>query len=350
LKILIVKLSSLGDVVHALPVLRMLKRQRPGSEIFWWIESSLAPLLEGDPDLSGLFLFQRKGWPRPDWWKAAGSTLRAVREQRFDFVLDLQGLSRSALFAWLANGQTTIGLDNAREGNREGAQIFYDVLAPRSPPGTLAPERYLSVLKVLGMKPDWNFEWFPDRPQAAALVRQQICIRQGRWVMLLPGARWDNKRWPVEFFAQVVRQLAEENKDLNFAILGSGADRPLAENISRSKPDRCLDLTGRTSLPEMVEWLRCADLVIANDTGPLHVAAALGRPVVAIYGPSDPLHTGPHLQSAGVLQANHLPCVPCMKRICSYHEPLACLRSITPEQVCARARVALFGDLEVAAC
>src|SRR5262245_34445911 len=151
LKILILKPSSLGDVVQALPVLRMLKRHLPHSEIFWWIESSLAPLLEGDPDLTGLCLFDRKGWRQPAWWPTMWSRIRAVRQMRFDLVLDLQGLSRSAFFAWLANGEITIGLDNPREGNREGAQIFYDLLAPRSPPGTPAPTRYLSVLAALGL-------------------------------------------------------------------------------------------------------------------------------------------------------------------------------------------------------
>jgi len=322
----------------------MLKRQLPKGEIFWWIESSLAPLLEGDPDLTGLFLFDRKGWRQPAWWPTMWSRIRAVRQMRFDLVLDLQGLSRSAFFAWLANGETTIGLDNPREGNREGAQIFYDLLAPRSPPGTPAPARYLSVLAALGLPVDWNFEWLPSRLQVAAQVRQQAGQRPGRWVLLLPGARWETKRWPVEFFAETVRQLAAEDANLNFAILGVGADGPLAEEISRSKPDRCFDLTGKTSLPEMVEWLRLADLVIANDTGPLHVAAALGRPVVAIYGPSDPLATGPHRQSEGVLQAGHLPCVPCLNQTCMYHEPLACLRSITPDLVYARARLTLFGS------
>ena len=90
-------------------------------------------------------------------------------------------------------------------------------------------------------------------------------------------------------------------------------------------------------MSEMIEWLRRADLVISNDTGPLHVAAALNRPVLAIYGPSDPLYTGPHNQAAGVLQAKDLPCVPCMKQTCAYREPLACLRSIKPEQVCSHA-------------
>ena len=321
MKILILKPSSLGDVIHALPVLRLLKRRWPESEIYWWIEAGLAPLLEGDADLAGLFVFNRRHWGRPGWWLATWLTLRAVRRERFDFVLDLQGLGRSGFFAWLANGKTVIGLDNPREGNREGAQIFYDLLAPRSPAGTLAFQRYLSVLTALGVPVDWNFEWLPSRPAAAARVREQVAQRPGRWVMLLPGARWENKRWPVELFEDTVRRLARADGGLNFAILGAATDRPLAEVIVRAGPERCLDLTGRTTLSEMIEWLRFADLVIANDTGPMHVAAALGRPLLAIYGPSNPLLTGPYGPKDQALQALQVSCVPCLKRTCANPEP-----------------------------
>jgi lipopolysaccharide heptosyltransferase II len=316
----------------------MLKKHWPQSEIYWWIEAGLAPLIEADPDLAGLILFHRNGWTRPPWWRAMWTSIRTAREKRFDLVLDLQGLSRSALFGWLANGATFIGLDNLREGNREGAQIFYDRLASRSLPGTPAPERYVNILRALGLNLDWNFEWLPARTKEAALVRERLASRSGHWVMLLPGARWETKRWPAEFFAETVRQLGEADPSLNFAILGSAADSPSAKIICCSQPERCLDLTGQTRLPEMVEWLRCASLVISNDTGPLHVAAALALPLIAIYGPSDPSYTGPYLQAGAVLQNQHLSCVPCMKRVCAYHEPLACLRSIAPGHVFIRAQ------------
>ncbi len=243
------------------------------------------------------------------------------------------------MFAWLANGSTIIGLDNAREGNREGAQIFYDLLAPRSPPGTPASERYLSVLNLLNIPITWDFDWLPPRPTLLPVRPTPFAPR--RSVVLLPGARWQNKRWPAEFFAEAVKRLAAQDPNLSFAVLGVAGDRPLAEVICRAAPDRCLDLTGRTSLSEMIEWLRQAELVISNDTGPLHVAAALGRPIIAMYGPSDPRYTGPHNQAASVLQAKHLPCVPCMKQTCHYHETLACLRTITPAEVASRAHAAL---------
>jgi len=322
----------------------MLKKHWPQSEIYWWIEAGLAGLLEEDLDLAGLILFHRKGWDGIPWWRAMWTSIREAREKRFDLVLDLQGLSRSAIFGWLVNGGTFIGLDNLREGNREGAQIFYDRIAPRSPPGTPAPERYAAILQPLGLSVDWNFEWFPARTKIAETVRQRVEKRAGPWIMLLPGARWETKRWPAEFFAQTVRKLSETHRDLNFAILGAASDKPIAEVICAAKPESCLDLTGGTSLTEMIEWLRFASLVISNDTGPLHVAAALRRPLIAIYGPSDPTYTGPYGQAGAVLQATHLECVPCMERTCAFHERLACLRSITPAQVYGRSSAILAGQ------
>ncbi len=338
LKCLILKPSSLGDVVQALPVLRLIKAHSPASEVYWWIQSGLAPLLANDPDLAGLFLFERHpARALPSFWR----TIRRARQMRFDWVIDLQGLSRSALFGWLANGQTFIGLDNPTEGRREGAQAGYDVLAPASPPGTPASQRYLAVLPLLGVPIHSHFTWLPPQPAVATRIRERWQPAPGRWITLVPGARWENKRWPVEYFAETVRRLAAEQADLHFAILGGTGDRHLAAAIHPACPERCLDLTGQTSLPEMVEWIRLSDLVLCNDTGPMHVAAALGRPLVAIFGPTNPSRTGPHGQLEHVLQARELPCVPCLKRRCHYIEPLACMKMITPDQVCARVRMRL---------
>lgn len=333
MKILILKPSSLGDVVQALPVLRLLKHHFPTGEFHWWIESGLAPLLEYDPDLSGLFRFERRRWSSPFRWAGLLKSVRAMRRERFDYIIDLQGLSRSALIAWLANGKTIIGLDNPREGTREGAQGLYDLRARRSPDGTPAVDRYLAVLDVLGVPVHWKFDWLPARRAVADQLRTKWPLRPGRWILLQPGARWDNKRWPAHYFADVVRRLSRQYVDLNFAILGSQADQELARTILPACADRCLDLTGRTSLPEMVEWIRLSDLVITNDTGPMHVAAALRKPLVAIFGPTNPASTGPHGQRSAVVQAQSLPCVPCLKRDCMYVEPLACLHTITPDHV-----------------
>lgn len=337
MKILILKPSSLGDVVHALPVLRLLKLHRPESKIFWWLEAGLVPLLADDADLAGIFSFERKSWSSPSNWTQYFECVRRMRRERFDLAIDLQGLARSGLFAWLANADTAIGLDNPREGAREGARLYYDRLTPRSLPGTHAVDRYLAVLPQIGVPVHHNFQWLPDRPNIAALVRKKWKPEGSRWIALLPGARWDNKRWPVENFAALVKRMPEAEPEVRFAILGGKADCALGKTIAEANPARCLDLTGQTSLLEMTEWLRLSELVITNDTGPMHIAAALRKPVVALFGPTDPGATGPYGQQDRVLRVTNLPCAPCMKSRCGYHEPLACLRALTPTMVCQRA-------------
>ena len=162
MKILILKPSSLGDVVQALPVLRLIKRHLPASEIYWWIDSNLAPLLEGDPDLAGVVHFHRRRWAAPRHWPEIARSIRWMRAQAFDWVIDLQSLMRSGVFAWLANGKLTIGLDEPREG----ARGFYDLIVPRPSPQTHAVDWYLGVLSLLGVPVHWNFQWLPERPAA----------------------------------------------------------------------------------------------------------------------------------------------------------------------------------------
>ncbi len=328
LKILILKPSSLGDVIHALPVLRLLKRHFPSSEIHWWIESRLAGLLEGDPDLAGIILFERQRWASPRYWPEFWRSIVCMREKRFDLVIDLQSLARSAAVAWLANGEFLIGLDETREA----ARGFYDAVVPRPGDYSHAVEWYLAVLDRLGVPRHWNFEWLPARPVISAQVLRKWPEASGRWLVLQPGARWLNKRWPVEYFAELARQLAGLYPEHRFAILGGTDDRPLGEIIASSVPERCLDLTGRLSLPEMVEWIRLSELMVTNDTGPMHVGAALGKRVVALFGPTEPRRTGPYGQVEHAVRLN-LPCVPCMKSRCTYFEPFECLRGIKPPVV-----------------
>lgn len=337
LKILILKPSSLGDVIHAVPVLRLLKASQPGSQIYWWLDTGLMPLLEKDPDLAGIIPFPRNRWRTPACLPEMFQSIRQMREHHFDVAIDLQGLARSAFFGWLSKPGILVGLDNPREGAREGARGFYDQFAPRSPEGTHAVDRYLSILPLLKVPVHAHFEWLPKRPDAAAAVQKKWHPDDASWVILLPGARWNNKRWPAASFAEVVR-LMSVRPELRFAVLGGKEDSPLGEVIARANPGRCLDLTGKTSLPEMVEWIRVSRLTITNDTGPMHVAAAMKKPVVAIFGPTDPRSTGPYGQFENVLQNTNLCCVPCLKGVCRHPENLACLKAISPAMVVERAQ------------
>jgi heptosyltransferase-1 len=336
LKILILKPSSLGDVIHALPVLRLLKLQEPRAEIYWWLASGLTPLLEGDPDLAGIIPFARHQWKSPADWPALFSRIHEMRRHRFDLVIDLQGLARSGLFAWLADGSLTVGLDV----QREGARGFHDISIPRPMPGTHAVDWYLAVLRVLGYASVGRFDWLPLRPAVAAAVRSKWPVAGHRWMVVNPGARWYNKRWPVEHYASLVRGLAEQHPELHFAVTGSTGERELGDAICRAAPGRCANLAGATTLWELIEWIRLAEVMVTNDTGPMHVAAALGRPVVAIFGPTDPQRTGPYGQVDSVL-SEAVECAPCMKAKCHYPDPLACLTRIAP----ARVQAAVSGYL-----
>ncbi len=341
MKILILKPSSLGDVIQALPLLRLLKLHFRDAEIYWWIDAALAPLLEGDPDLAGIVRFERRRWAAPQHWPEMLRSLRWMREQNFDWVIDLQCLARSGAFAWLANGQLLVGLDEVREG----ARGFYDVAIRRASFHTHAVDWYLAVLPQLGVPVHNHFVWLPERPAVAAEVKRkwsgtfvhnpQSAVRNPQLIAIQPGARWPNKCWPAEHFAELVRLLARTFPDARFAILGAAEDKPLGELIPRGAPERCLNLCGQTSLLEMVEWLRLCDLMVTNDTGPMHVAAALGKPLIALFGPTEPRRTGPYGHLDSVLRLD-LPCSPCLKSHCTYEKPDECLKAISPEMVFER--------------
>jgi heptosyltransferase-1 len=329
--------------VQALPVLRLIKRHRPDSQIYWWIDSRYAPLLDGDPDLTGIVRFERNGWTHPQRWLEFWHSIQWSRRESFDLVIDLQCLARSAVFGWLANGKLTIGLDESREG----ARAFYDLIVPRASYHTHAVDWYLGVLPLLKVPVHWNFQWLPERPAVAAEIREKWPeIKDTRWIVLQPGARWLNKRWPVEHFTELARRLARSYDEMNLAILGGVEDAPLGRKIAEALPNRCLDLTGKLSLPQMVEWIRCSELMVTNDTGPMHVAAALGKPVVALFGPTEPARTGPYGQIEHTLQLD-LPCVPCMKSHCTYFKPLECLRALSTASVfdAVRKRLELIGHI-----
>ena len=145
MKILILKPSSLGDVIQALPVLRLLKLWRPDAQIHWWLEKGLIPLLEGDPDLTRAIPFDRKRWASPRNWDGLWASVSGMRRRRYHWVIDLQSLARSGAFAWMANGGLLVGLDDPREG----ARGFYDVIVRRPSFHTHAVDWYLGTLRAL---------------------------------------------------------------------------------------------------------------------------------------------------------------------------------------------------------
>jgi heptosyltransferase-1 len=331
LKVLILKPSSLGDVIHALPVARLLRVQHPGCEIHWWLSKDLLPLLEGDPDITRLIPFNRRRWWSPNCPTGLWQTVQAARQERYDLVIDLQGLIRSALFGWLAKGAFTVGVLD----RREGGAAFYDVAVERPGAQAHAVDWYLTVAKAVGLPVDARYTWLPERPEVTAEVRRKWNVNGSRWVVFCPGARWDNKQWPLKSFSDLTRKLLHDHPDVRIVVLGGREDAARGSVLHHVAPDRVLDLTGCTSLAEMIEWIRLAQVVVTNDTGPMHVAAALQKPVVAFFGPTAPERTGPYGQIAQVLRAS-LPCMPCLSRRCHLEEKMACLHGITPQMALDR--------------
>lgn len=329
MKLLILKPSSLGDVIHALPVLRLIKRQRPHWQVHWWIAEGLAPLLENDPDLSAIHPFQRKGWNTPTGLMRGAKQFFQLHREKFDVVLDLQGLARSAFFSWIARPGLSIGLNQ----HREGAAAAYDVAVDRPSPNAHAVDWCRAVLPNLGLENNDEFTWMPSRESSIPKD-----IPTGKQLLVLcPGARWENKRWPIDSFETLTRQLLMERGNLRVVVLGGTEDVAMGRRLS-AMGARCIDKTGQTSLPEMVEWIRASDAMLTNDTGPMHVAAALGKPVVALFGPTDPRRTGPYRTQGNVLQSTEMDCVPCLSRHCTATRERDCLRSIEAVNVAEAVR------------
>ncbi|MFM8932605.1 MAG: glycosyltransferase family 9 protein [Gemmataceae bacterium] len=297
-KILIIKPSALGDICHALPVLGFLRRRFPGGHLAWLVNRSFAPLLSGQNGLDEVILFDRgaaaKGWRAGlQAWRAMSASVRA---KRWDLVLDLQGLARSGLMTWITWARERWGLSDSREGSR----LAYTrrILVPGGE--THAVERYWLFARALGA---------PEKPEMSRLVLPEEAVVKAEalmeglprpWFVVAPGARWVTKRWPPEAFAQVVNALVRRHGGSAF-LVGAPDEVELGDRLwaGLEVPNR--NLTGKTSLLEMAGILSRGDLVLANDSGPLHVAVALERPVVAPFFCTKPSLTGPYGHSEGTL-------------------------------------------------
>jgi heptosyltransferase-1 len=318
--ILIIKPSAIGDVVHALPVLNLIRRRWPGARISWLVTPACAGLLEGHPQLDEVILFERRrfgaAWRSPKAAKALWSFSRSLRHHQFDLVVDLQGLFRSGWIAWKTRAPYRVGPSNAREFG----WAFYTHRVPVSWDWH-AVERNLAVAEALGCgKGPVEFE-FPTNDEDRAAVAAMVPEGK-RFAVMLPGTNWVTKRWPVEHYAECVEPL-RSRYGLETVIAGGPGEAALASRIEG------LNLCGKTTLRQLVALLERAELVIANDSGPMHIAAALGRPLVTPFGPTNPARTGPYGRGDSAIRLE-LPCSPCYSRRCSHR---SCLKWIGAEAV-----------------
>ena len=324
LKVLILKPSSLGDIIHGLPVLRVLKSSFPHAEIHWWVEEGFAQIFEGDPDLGKIQIFRRRNWQNLAGVLAELGSAWKLRDEKYDWVIDLQGLARSAWFGWFVGGKLIIGIDSGREG----ARALYDVIVHRNPEEKHAVDWFLDVARALGAVCSMDYEWLPKRSGS----RDSLLDSQSKWVVFCPGARWPNKRWPAEHFASLAANLQLRDNQLRIAIVGNSGDAKLSRTIKEAAPGICMDLSGKTTFTELFECLRNARVVVANDSGPLHVAAALNRPLVALYGPTHSGRTGPYAYPDSIMSAA-VSCAPCQVPCCVNEIERECMEAISPDAV-----------------
>ncbi|UCD49625.1 MAG: glycosyltransferase family 9 protein [Phycisphaerales bacterium] len=293
---MLIKPSSLGDIVMALPALSALRRSFPGARISWLVRPVFAPLIEGHPHLDELILFDRKrlgqAWRHPGAFGSLVSLIGDLRRRRFDAVVDLQGLFRSAALAWLSRCPQRFG----PVWRREFAHHFYTTTIPARPEWVHVIDYYMKILEAMGAE-DRQVEFIlPEKPVARDAVERlwsERDVERHGYAVLIPGSAQVSKCWPADRFAALADRLASDH-GLSVVATGSGAESAVIEEIAGRANCPIANLAGATSLPELVEVLRGARLVISNDTGPGHIAAALGRPLVMMFSWSNPQRVGPY--------------------------------------------------------
>ncbi len=285
--ILIIKMSSLGDVFHALPCLYALRKTYPQARITWAVHPAFAGVLPGKPWLDEIYLVDRK---RIKEWSYLRQLRRELHERHFDLVIDLQMIAKSALVSFLSGCSNRIGYNDAREGsflvNRpiEGTHKDGQVI-----------EQYLDVVRSVGCEVDrieFPLRDFSKEMDTISALLEKEGVK-GRYVVLVPGTRGEKKKWPVSSWGELARRLAE--KKIYSVISGTPNEKDMGREIKKISPSTyTVDLIGRTSLLELMALEKKAALHISGDTGPLHIANAVHTPIIALYGPTLPNRSGPY--------------------------------------------------------
>ena len=286
-RILIVRLGSLGDIVHTLPLAAALRRGFPSARIDWVVDERHHEFLDLVSVINRCIVWRTRSVSA---WRSIGGVITELRREHYDVVLDSQGLLKSAALARMAGGRRVIGLP--RTHLREpAARFFYD---EQCSPSTRCQvvELNLSLASFLGVeRGPWEFPLEVRDTITCTDVHRQLDVGTGQYAVLNPGAAWPNKRWPPERFGSIARRLRMKH-GLPVAVIWGPGEESLAESVAAAS-DGAAIVTRSTSLTDLVAVLKSATLLVSGDTGPLHIAAALGTPIVGIYGPTNPDRNGP---------------------------------------------------------
>jgi len=348
--VLIIRTSALGDVVHSLPVLTALRRHLPEARIGWVVEQVFAPLLAGHPALDAVLPVRLKAWrKRPgstESWRDAVGAVAALRAFRADVALNLMGNHKGGLLGAVSGARRRIGLSRATR--REPSSVLWDTETVE-PSGPHAVDRALAVLDRLAL-PREEAAFGGDLIGGGSLIGGGGLAGDGArgtapagepepFCLLHPGAGWGNKVYPPERWAAVARGVHRETGlATRIALSPAPVERALAARIEAAA-DGTARPVDAADLPRLVHLSRQARLVLGGDTGPVHLAHALGTPVLCLMGPTDPERHGPYGQPERAL-AYTLPCSFCYRR---FEGTKACLLQLRPDAVVERA-VAILLD------
>jgi heptosyltransferase-1 len=322
MRVLIVKVSALGDVVHTLPVLAYLHSACPNIEIDWLVEEGFAPILQGHPLITQVIPLQTKQWRKlslPAMLRQIGQFILSLRQQRYDLVFDLQGNSKSGLFTLFSRSKAKYGFD------RHQVREWPNLLATNHKValGELnhhVAQRSLALIKAALPDGDDLRSVGPLHvlPTAKELITQQLGalgVGQQQLIVLHYGTTWGTKLWSLECWQQLAQRLLDESALLPILTWGNDAEQRAAQSIADATAGRAV-VWPRGSLPELVALLERVDIVVGCDTGPIHIAAALGTPTVSVYRVTDGQRNGPVGAQHRCLQSP-LSCSPCLRKKCN---------------------------------
>lgn len=309
-KILVIKPSSLGDIVQSLPFLDAVSRKFPLAKINWIVAKGFEGILEDHPLVEKLWVIRKDDWKKIKKLPSSAAEMRSLfkdlKKEKFDCVVDLQGLFRSGLMAKATGAPIRLGFREAREGSR----LFY-THAIACGMETHAVDKYLKLAASLGC--DISQVRFPLPPSGSSMDYKAF---YGDYAVMVPGARWPSKIWPSHRFGELAAMLPVKT-----LVIGSRSDQHLAEKTVSASKGKAISLAGKTSLKELIEIIRNARFVVSNDTGPMHIAAACGVHVFAVFGSTNPARTGPYGSNSTIIR-KPVPCSPCYRKTCKTTECL----------------------------
>ncbi|MCM1512423.1 MAG: glycosyltransferase family 9 protein [Oxalobacter formigenes] len=333
--ILVIKMSALGDIIQALPSLYMLRTLYPKARITWLTEPQFADVLPDEPYINKKIIFYKNDIKKKPFFEKLqilSSLRRELAAQHFDLVIDLQGLAKSALVSLLSGCKTRIGYCEMREGS---SLVTRSIIGSHKNGHVI--ERYRDVIRHLGATDEKVV--FPVSPSVyrntAALRLVKESGITGHYAVFFPGTGWKTKEWPLAHFARLAEQFIQAKMPV--VIAGDNRDVEKGKKITQlvHQLPGILDLTGKTRLIELFCLLKNAAVCVGGDTGPQHIAAAVGTPTVSLFGPSSwsrsyPMRSRNSNKPDAVICAT-VPCSPCFKRNCPKN--IICMDTIGVEAV-----------------